>query len=162
MTPIGALEALPLGQALRDSVTVLGAVATVHLLGVALLFGSIFVLDLRLLGLSRSIPVRKFAAHVLPWTLLGFLLIVPSGLTLFLAHASRLIASRLFALKMGLLFAGVVNAAAFHAGAFTGAAAWDTERMPPLAARAAGAVSLALWISVIVCGRMLAASLGQG
>ncbi len=162
MTPIGAIEALPLGAALRDSHTLLGAVATVHLLGVALVFGSIAVLDLRLLGLSRSISVRRLAAHVLPWTALGFLLIVPTGLTMFVAHAGRLIASRLFALKMGLIFAGAVNAAAFHAGAFRSSPAWDTERMPPSAARAAGAISLVVWISVIVCGRMLVARIQGG
>ncbi|HVB47736.1 MAG TPA: DUF6644 family protein [Burkholderiales bacterium] len=157
MTPIGAIEATPLGQALRDSHLVFGAVATVHLLGVALLFGSIVVLDLRLLGLSRSISVRRLAGHILPWTLISFVLIVPAGLTMFVAHAGKLIASRLFAVKMGLIFAGAVNAAAFHAGVFRSAAAWDTERMPPLAARAAAALSLLIWISVLVCGRMLVA-----
>jgi Family of unknown function (DUF6644) len=162
MTPIGAIEASALGQALRGSRTLFGEVAAVHLIGVGLLFGSIVVLDLRLLGLSRSIPVRRLAAHVLPWTLLSFLLIVPTGLTMFVAHAGRLIASRLFAMKMGLIFAGGVNAAVFHAGVFRGSAAWDTGRAPPAAARAAAALSLVIWIAVIVCGRMLVARIGGG
>lgn len=158
MTPIVAIQTTPLATALRTSRVLFGAVAAVHLLGVGLLFGSIAVLDLRLLGLSRTISVRRLAAHILPWTVLSFILIVPSGLVMFLARAAGLIASRLFAIKMGLIMAATVNAAVFHTGVFRSAAAWDTERMPPPAARLAAALSLIIWSAVLVCGRMLAAT----
>jgi hypothetical protein len=156
MTPVGAVEASALGQAMRQSLWLYPAVEVVHLVGIALLFGSIAVLDLRLLGISRSIPVRRLAAHVLPWTAASFVLIVPSGLAMFVAHASDFIAHPVFALKMGLIFLAAINAAVFHAGAFRGAALWDQDAAPPAAARAAGAVSLLLWVSVIACGRLLA------
>ncbi len=156
MTPVGSIEASALGEAMRKSLWLYPAVEVVHLLGIALLVGSIAVLDLRLLGLSRSIPVRRFAAHVLPWSIASFVLIVPSGLAMFVAHASDFIASPVFALKISLILAAGVNAAVFHAGVFRGAAAWDTDAMPPAAARAAAALSLLLWVSVLACGRLLA------
>jgi hypothetical protein len=131
-------------------------VEIVHVTGIALLFGSIAVLDLRLLGFARKISVKSLAGHVLPWTAASFLLIVPSGLAMFVAHASDFIASPVFVTKVSLIMAAGVNAAVFHAGVFRGAAAWDAEAPPPLAARAAGAVSLLLWVSVIACGRLLA------
>jgi hypothetical protein len=154
--PIGALEASGLGQAMRQSLWLYPIVEIVHLLGLALLFGSIVVLDLRLLGLSKSISVRKISTHVLPWTAASFVLIVPSGLAMFVAHASDFIGSPVFQLKMGLLFAAGINAAVLHAGVFRGAAAWDTNATPPGAARLAGALSILLWIGVIACGRLLA------
>jgi len=153
---LAASEALPLAVALRASAPLHAAVATVHLVGVALLVGSVAVLDLRLLGLSRTLPVRRLAAHVLPWTAASFLLIVPSGLLMFLARAGELVARPLFALKMMLILAGGTNAALFHAGTFRGVAAWDTQAVPPAAARAAAVLSLALWLSVLACGRLLA------
>jgi len=156
MTPMGAIEMSALGQAMRQWLWLYPAVEVVHLVGVALLFGSIAVLDLRLLGLSRSIPLRRLSAHVLPWTLGSFALIVPSGLAMFVAHASELIQSPLFALKMCLIFAAATNAAAFHATAGLGGARWDVDAGPPALARASGAASLVLWISVIACGRLLA------
>ncbi|HXZ52358.1 MAG TPA: DUF6644 family protein [Burkholderiales bacterium] len=156
MTPLAAIESLPLAVALRAPGALHGAVAIVHLTGVALLVGSVAVLDLRLLGLSRTIPVRRLAAHVLPWTAASFLLIVPSGLLLFLARAGELIGSPLFALKMMLILAGGTNAALFHAGVFRGAERWDTQVMPPAAARLAAALSLGVWFSVLACGRLLA------
>lgn len=158
MTPLDAIQASALAQALRSSHVLFGAVATVHLIGVAVLFGSIVVLDLRLLGLSRNLSVRRLTAHILPWTLLSFCLIVPSGLLMFLARAGGLIASGLFLLKMTLIMLGGVNAAVYYTGAYTRSSEWDTERMPPPAARIAGALSLLIWGSVLTCGSMLAAT----
>lgn len=156
MTAMGAIEASALGEAMRKSLWLFPTVETVHIVGLALLVGSIAVLDLRLLGFSRSISVRKLAAHVLPWTLASFLLIVPSGLAMFVAHVGDYISNTTFILKICLILAASVNAAVFHAGVFRSAADWDVDAMPPAAARASAALSLLLWVSVIACGRFLA------
>jgi hypothetical protein len=160
MTALGALEASGLGQAMRQWLWLYPAVETVHILGIALLFGSIAVMDLRLLGVSRSIPVRTLARHVLPWSAGAFVLIVPSGLAMFVAHATEFIASPVFALKMGLILAAGANAALFHAITLRTADVWDAEDMrklgPPPSARLAGALSLLIWAGVIACGRLLA------
>ena len=133
--------------------------ATVHLVGVIVLVGSVLVLDLRLLGFSKGISVTRLARHVLPWALASLLLIVPSGLTMFVIHARELIASPVFALKMCLVFAALANAGVLHAGVLRNAGAWEVDARAPLAARAAAAASLALWLSVVVCGRLLAEQL---
>ena len=156
MAPMGVIESTALGLAMRQSTWLYPAVETVHIVGLAILVGSIAVLDLRLMGLSRELSVRKLAHHTLPWTVASFLLILPSGLMMFAAHATDFISSPVFALKMGLIMAGVLNAALFHVTIFRGAAAWDVGAMPPVAARASAALSLLLWISVIACGRLLA------
>jgi len=160
MTALGALESSALGQALREWQWLYPAVETVHIVGVGLLFGSIAMLDLRLLGLSRSIPVRRLARHVLPWSAASFLLIVPSGLLMFTAYATDLISSPVFVLKMCLIMAAGLNAALFHAIVFPSVDVWDSEEMrklpPPPSARVSAAVSLLIWVSVIACGRLLA------
>jgi hypothetical protein len=156
VNPIGALEGSALGEAMRQWLWLYPGVETVHLVGIGLLFGSIAVVDLRLLGFSRSISVKRLAAHTLPWTAASFLLIVPSGLLMFTAHAADFISSPVFLVKMSLIFAAGVNAALFHVGVFRSAARWDVEARPPGTARAAAAASLGLWIAVIACGRLLA------
>jgi hypothetical protein len=128
----------------------------VHLTGVAILLVTIVVVDLRLLGIARSFPVRRLAAWLLPFSAASFLIIVPSGLALFLARASELIGDPVFALKMSLVFAAGINAAVFHAGVFRSSEHWNTMTMPPPAARAAAALSLMLWSSVVACGLWLA------
>jgi hypothetical protein len=160
MTPLGALEASALGQAMRQWLWLYPAVETAHIVGIGLLFGSIAVLDLRLLGVWKRVPVKPLAAQVLPWSAASFLLIVPSGLLMFVAHASDFIASPVFVLKMCLIMAASLNAAAFHAITFRTVDVWDSEEMrklaPPPSARLAGALSLLIWVSVIACGRLLA------
>ena len=157
---LGALEASGLGQAMRQWLWLYPTVETIHIVGIGLLFGSIAVLDLRLLGFSRSFPVKKLASHVLPWTLGSFLLIIPSGFLMFTAHATEFIDSEVFLLKMGLILAAGVNAGVFHTTVFRSADVWDAEEMrklpPPPSVRASAAISLLLWISVIACGRLLA------
>jgi hypothetical protein len=157
---LGALEASGLGQAMRQWLWLYPTVETVHIVGIALLFGSIAVLDLRLLGFSRSIPVKRLATHVLPWTAASFLLIVPSGLMMFSAHATDFVSSPVFLTKMCLILAAGLNAALFHTIVFPSVGVWDSEEMrklpPPPSARVSAAVSLLVWISVIACGRLLA------
>jgi hypothetical protein len=156
MTAMGAIEASALGEAMRKWLWLYPSVEIVHIVGIAVLVGSIAVLDLRLLGFSRSLPVRRLAAHVLPWTLGSFALILPSGLAMFVAHAGDLMANPVFVLKICLILAAGTNAAVFHSAVFRSASGWDVDVMPPMAARASAALSLLLWISVIACGRLLA------
>jgi hypothetical protein len=157
---MGAIEASALGVAMRQWLYLYPIVETIHIVGIGLLFGSIAVLDLRLLGISRAIPVRTLAKHVLPWSAGAFILIVPSGFAMFVAHAGEMISNPVFALKFALIFAAALNAALFHAITLRTADVWDSEEMrklpPPLSVRAAGGLSLLLWVSVIACGRLLA------
>ena len=158
--PLGALEASGLGQAMRQWLWLYPTVETVHIIGIALLFGSIAILDLRLLGVSRAIPVRSLARHVLPWTAASFLLIVPSGVMMFIAHATDFISSPIFVVKMCLILAAGLNAALFHAIVYPSVEVWDSEEMrrlaPPPSVRVSAALSLLIWMSVIACGRLLA------
>jgi hypothetical protein len=160
VTPVGALEASALGAAMRDSAWLYPLAEIVHTVGIALLFGSLAVLDLRLLGVWKKVAVKPLAAQVLPWTAASFFLILPSGVGMFIAHAGDLIASDLFALKMCLILAAGTNAALFYAITFRTVDVWDAREMrdlrPPVSARLAGLFSLLLWISVIACGRLLA------
>ena len=145
---------------MRDSLWLHPVVLFAHILGVVLLFGSIAVLDFRLIGVWKKAPVRALAGQVLPWSAGSFLLIVPSGLAMFAANATDLIASPVFALKMCLIMAAGLNAAIFHALTFPSVRVWDAPEMrslgPPPSARVAGTVSITLWASVIACGVILA------
>ncbi len=154
--PLAAIERLPLALAMRQDLWLYPIVEIVHILGFVTLVGSVIVFDLRLLGLSRALPVRALARHVLPWSFGALLLIVPSGFLMFIAHASDLIGNTAFIIKMSLLFCAALNAALFHAGVFRGAAAWDTGITAPTVAKLHALASLLIWFSVLACGRLLA------
>lgn len=147
--PLAAIERLPLAVAMRQELWLYPAVEIVHILGFVTLVGSIIVFDLRLLGLTKALPVRALARHVLPWSFGALLLIVPSGLLMFIAHAGDLVGNTAFVVKMSLLFGAAMNAALFHAGVFRGAAAWDSGVAVPVAAKLHAMISLLIWAGVI-------------
>src|SRR5262245_63698363 len=93
-TALAAIERSALATAMRQELWLYPSVEIVHILGFVTLVGSIAVLDLRLLGISRALPVRNLARHVLPWSLGALLLIGPTGLLMFMAPASDFIGHR--------------------------------------------------------------------
>jgi hypothetical protein len=155
MNAANPVETLAIVAAMRDSPWLYTAAATTHIVGFTILVGAVLMFDLRVLGLSRQISVRALARHLLPWSLAALVLIVPTGLAMFSAHADDFLASRPFAVKMGLLLASGLNAAYFHTGPYQTAKSWDTHATAPWAARASAALSIVLWIAVIACGRRL-------
>ena len=156
MTPTSPIEALPIARWMRESLWAYPSVEIVHIVGFAMLVGAVAVFDLRVLGLRKRLAVTELAKLALPWALGALLLIVPSGLLMFSAHASDFLDSRVFLLKMLLLFTAACNAVFFHVGPYQSVDRWDTHRPAPPAAKASAAASLVLWIGVIACGRLLA------
>lgn len=154
-TAIHAVEASGLGRFMREALYAYPAAEAVHIAGLALLFGSIAIVDLRLLGLGRRIPLQPLVAFAAPWSLAGFLVAAGAGLLMFTAHAEEFLVQPVFMLKMGLILAGGVNAAMLHAGPLQRRAI-DDSAMPTARVRIAAGLSLVLWLGVIVCGRMLA------
>ena len=150
------VEGLAIAKAMREELWLYPAVEIVHIIGFSILVGSVVMFDLRVLGLSRRIPVRALARHLLPWSVAALLVIVPTGLLMFSAHAGDVLGNRAFQLKMALLLTAGMNAAIFHTGPFQSVAAWDTDVAAPLGARISVALSLVLWFSIIACGRLLA------
>jgi hypothetical protein len=152
----GALEASGIARAMRESLWLYPGVEIAHIAGLAVLVGSVAMFDLRLLGVGRSVSVRALARFLLPWSVGALVVIVPSGLMMFSAHASEMIDNTPFMVKMLLLVIAGTNAALFHTSVFRGAAAWDTGVAPPAMARVQAVFSLALWLAVISCGRLIA------
>ena len=150
------VEGLAIARAMREELWLYPSVEIVHIVGFAILVGAVVMFDLRVLGLSRGISVRALSRHLLPWSLAALVLIVPSGLAMFSAHASDFLNNRAFQLKMALLVTAGMNAAYFHTGPYQSVKDWDVDARAPLAARISVALSILIWLSIIACGRLLA------
>ena len=74
---LNALEEGSFAEAMRDSIWLYPAVETVHIIGFVILVGAVIMFDLRVLGVSKRVPVRMLAQHLLPWSVAALLLIVP-------------------------------------------------------------------------------------
>ncbi|HEU5323012.1 MAG TPA: DUF6644 family protein [Methylomirabilota bacterium] len=92
------LETSALAVAMRQWLWLYPAVEIVHIVGFVFLAGAAFMFDVRLLGLSRALPVTAMASHLLRWARLALLLVVPSGALMFAAHATEMAANPAFRL----------------------------------------------------------------
>lgn len=152
-----AINDTRLSTSLRESVWMFPIVETVHVIGITLLVGTIAVLDLRLLGLVfKRERVSLIARQVWPLTWAGFVVVMISGIFLFIAEAAQSYTNPAFRWKMLLLLLVGVNPLIFHTTVYRRIEFWDETLAVPFRARVAGAISLVLWSAIIVAGRAIA------
>jgi hypothetical protein len=132
-------------------------IESVHVLTLCVFVGLAVMLDMRLLGVTmRRVPVSEVARRLLPWTVAGFVVMVASGVLLFYAIPVRSYQSIFFRFKMAMLILAGLNVWVFHSGIYRRLADWDLDPVPPRAARIAATLSLILWASIVLSGRMIA------
>jgi hypothetical protein len=132
-------------------------IESVHVWALCLFFGLAVMFDFRLLNWTmRSVPVSEVARRLLPWTVVGFVIMVISGALLFSAIPLRSYQNIFFRAKMIMLLLAGVNVWIFHSGVYRRVARWDVNTAPPKAARVAGALSIVLWVCIVLSGRMIA------
>lgn len=124
------------------------ALEVAHIVGIALLLGSLVLVELRVWGLGAALPIPALAKLGLTTSLAGFGLAGASGLTMFISQPADLLANRMFVIKMVLLMFAGLNAAGFHSRG-------GLERLDRIA-RVQTLLSLGLWLAVIICGRGIA------
>ena len=126
---------------------------SVHFLGLSMLVGCVGVFDLRLLGVGKRIPIA--ALHkLIPWGLLGFAINVSTGSMFLLTEPDQYIYNPSFQFKVLFIAIAGLNALLFYVTSW-GRVNADGTISAPRAARTAAVISLSMWISVIVCGRLL-------
>ena len=158
------------------------AVESLHVIAMAMVAGTIFIVDTRLVGLtSTKLPFTYVSHRLLPWTWGAFAFAVVTGTLMFMGNAVNYYGNGPFRVKMVLLVLHVqahqheqhhlhgngpfrvkmvllvlvgLNMLVFQLATFRGVAAWDSERPPP-AARVAGLTSIGLWACVIGFGRWI-------
>jgi hypothetical protein len=119
--------------------------------------GMLFVIDLRMLGLAFiDVPASKISERLDKPMMIGFALMVVSGLILFFAIPVRSTQSIWFRIKVVLLIAAGINAFLFRRKMRQAQGDWDTDRVPPKRMRVGAGLSLALWVGVIMTGRTIA------
>lgn len=157
MQSVGAaLEGSGLGQYIAASAWAFPTFETVHVLFLGTVFGSIVLIDLRLIGLLfKNRRVTELSAEILPITWAAFLGAIISGGLLVSSQATTYFANTSFRLKMLMLALAAVNMLIFHLVTWRTIERWDERGVPPLAARAAGLLSICIWVGVVVFGRWI-------
>ena len=150
------LDATPVAAFIRESEWAFPTIESVHVIALALVVGSIAIVDLRLLGLaSTGRPYTQLSGEVLPLTWSAFALAAASGLLMFISQPLAYYANVAFRIKILLLLLAGFNMLAFQLITHRAVGRWDRHAAAPLAGKIAGVMSLTLWIAVVFFGRRI-------
>jgi hypothetical protein len=153
---VAGIEGLAVAEWMRSSLKAMPFVEAAHVLASATVFGTILIVDLRLLGFPSTQRSLRLVEHeLLRLTWAAFFLAVITGALMFAANAATYFANTPFRLKMLALLAAGVNLAVFQLITFRTVANWDKDKPPPGAARFAGAASIVIWVAVIFLARWI-------
>ena len=154
-----AIEHTQMGQAMRGEIGwewLFPVIETCHVIAIVTVYGSIAMVDLRLIGLAtRESAVSRLSAEVLPYTWTAFSFAVITGTLMFMSKASTYFYNWAFDFKMLCIALAGLNMLAVNFGVYRSVASWDLQMPPPPAARLAGILSLLLWSGVVVFGRWI-------
>ncbi len=148
---LAALAASDFATALRMSRWLYAGVNTAHVLGIALLVGSILPLDLRLLGLWGSHPREALVRVLVPVAATGLVLAITAGALLFATRAPEYALLPVFQVKLALVALGATAALALHLRY----GAWLRHARRAVLVRAA-ALSMTCWLGALIAGRLIA------
>jgi hypothetical protein len=149
------LENTAVAQAIASSRWMFPALESMHYVGIALLVGGIMVIDLRVLGFARRLPLEPVMS-LLPWVFVGFLINVVTGSLMLTYGATSFGTNTMFWYKMGLMFLAGLNALLFKVVSTRAGAEWLATEIVPGSLKALAAASLVLWLGVTTAGRFMA------
>lgn len=152
---VHAIHDAGLSEWLRSSLKAMPIVEAIHVMSAAVVFGTIAIVDLRLLGvMSMQRAYSRIHGELLRWTWGAFIVSVITGILLFVVNSVTYWGNTAFRLKMLALVLAGINMALFEFGVGRDTASWDKGAVPPRA-RLAGAISLTIWIGVIFIARWI-------
>jgi hypothetical protein len=153
---VDVIQASAVAEWMRTSVKAMPIVNALHVLAATTVFGTILIVDLRLLGFPDTRrPFTRISDEMLRLTWAAFALALITGGLMFAANAQTYVGNTAFQLKMLALIGAGVNMAIFQRITFRGVGAWDQSAPTPLAGRIAGAASILIWVSVIFLARWI-------
>jgi uncharacterized protein DUF6644 len=151
-----ALEQSALGAAIRQSVWAYPTANVGHILALTLFAGSVAMMDARLLGAFAAAPPAAIVRPARRMAIAALALMAATGFMLFTAEASHVALNRVFQIKAGLIALGITNALLVARPLDRALEATPAFAPLPGRVRLAGGISVAIWVSVAACGRLIA------
>ena len=150
-----------LGTTIAESTWMFPTLETIHVIFLVTVLGTIFVVDLRMLGwTSNKFAVTAAAKDTLPWTWGAFIGAAITGTLLWVSKAHDYMNNPYFLLKMATMALAGLNMMYFHFMTWRTVEHWDRDATMPVAVKVAAALSIIFWLAVVFFGRAIGFTLG--
>lgn len=151
------LGGTPLSQLVGATLWVVPVAQSLHILAICAVMASAWIVAFRIIGIAgHDHTLSAVSGRLGPWTWRALVVLLATGVVLIVGEPARELTNRVFFAKMGLLVAAAVVSGSLQHAVTRHAAAWDRDPGPPPAARIAAALSLILWLAIVVAGRWIA------
>jgi hypothetical protein len=159
---LASLESSNLATGIRNSLYLFPLIESLHVLGLTVVFGTIVIVDLRLLGIaSIRRPFMQITTDIMKWTWAAFVWTAATGMLMFMTNANVYYHNFFFRTKMALLALAGMNVVIFELTAGRTVHRWHKDAAAPPAGRTAAVLSLLLWITIIFMGRWIGFTTSQ-
>ena len=153
---LSALEATGFATSIREGSSLFPWIESVHVLAIVLVVGVVFVMDLRLIGITAGGQgLQGLLKEAVPFVWAAFGIAAITGFLLFSSSATTYAVNPAFRLKLVAMGAAGLNMALFHRVSLQGAEDWNALTRPPVQARLAGIISIVCWVVVVASGRWI-------
>ncbi len=150
------LSATPLSLALRELDWLVPLLQTVHILAIAMVISSVFLIDLRLLGLASLQSITETAHRFVPWIWIDLAILAVSGVALIAVEPMRALSNTAFQIKMALLFVAIIMTWLFQIALRSNAEFWQRTGSHKSMATALAVNAFLLWCAIAGAGRLIA------
>jgi len=155
------IEYSRIGTFVAESTWAFPTIETLHVISFVVVLGTIFVVDLRMLGLtSNKFAVTAAAKDTLPWTWGAFVMAAITGSLLFVSKATSYVINPYFLWKLAMMALAGLNMMYFHLITWRTVEHWDRDASMPVAVKVAAALSIIFWLAVVFFGRAIGFTLG--
>ncbi len=146
----------PFSLAIQTTTWAIPAIQTVHILGISVVLSSVLMMNMRLLNVAwRDTAPSVVAARFVKPVWIALVVLLLTGASLVIAEPGRSLTNPMFISKMSMLVLAIIATLIMQKNVLRVPASWDLLR-PPAGARITAAVALLLWVSISVCGRLIA------
>jgi len=151
------LAATPLSMLIQNVLWIIPTVQTIHILAIAIVMSSVFMMNLRILGfISPTQPLAAVARRFQPWVWWTLIVLLLSGSVLIVGEPGRALYNPAFMLKMAMLCTVLILTLVFQCGLRRDARFWEKSPGRRVGGRLLAGVSLVLWIGILFAGRWIA------
>ena len=151
------LTGTPLSQTIASNLWVIPVVQSVHIVAFGVLIGSLFVVDMRILGfLSKDQTLVATTRRFAPWIWGAIVVLATTGILLIIGEPARELLSLSFWIKMVLLVIGLTIAIAFQIHLRNNEAQWEETLVAAPATKVFAVLSFFIWIGIMTMGRLIA------
>ena len=147
----------PLSLTIQNVTWIIPTVQSVHIVSIAIVISSVFMVDLRLLGvIGRARPAAAYAARYLPWIWYTLIVLLISGVILIIGEPSRSLENPTYQEKMALLIAAIAVTFVYHRPLLKEPAYWELSDRRKAISKVIAVLSLCLWVAIVFAGRWIA------